>query len=89
MPVEYEEQVPGRRAAVYAVEAQTVDRGERWSGTRTDGQAFEMRGVTRFEIAVDVIVAGRLYLEDVERELIGIDEVVETLSGHRPHTAGP
>ena len=60
-----------------------------WSGTRTDGQAFEMRGVTLFEIADEVIVAGRLYLEDVERDLIGIDEVVETLSGHRPHTAGP
>jgi hypothetical protein len=60
-----------------------------WSGTRTDGQAFEMRGVTLFEIADNVIVAGRLYLEDVERDLIGIDEVVETLSGHRPHTPGP
>jgi hypothetical protein len=60
-----------------------------WSGTRTDGQAFEMRGVTLFEIADNVIVAGRLYLEDVEPDLIGIDEVVQTLSGHRPHTAGP
>ena len=58
-------------------------------GHRTDGQGFEMRGVTLFEIADNVIVAGRLYLEDVERDLIGIDEVVETLSGHRPHTAGP
>ena len=48
-----------------------------------------MRGVTLFEIADDVIVAGRLYLEDVEREVIGIDEVVETLSGERPHTIGP
>ena len=60
-----------------------------WSGTRTDGQAFEMRGVTLFEIADNVIVAGRLYLEDVEPDLIGIDEVVQTLSGHRPHTARP
>ena len=60
-----------------------------WSGTRTDGQPFEMRGVTLFEIADDVIVAGHLYLEDVERDLIGIDEVVETLSGHRPHRAAP
>jgi hypothetical protein len=48
-----------------------------------------MRDVTLFEIADDVIVAGRLYLEDVERDLIGIDEVVETPSGHRPNTAGP
>lgn len=60
-----------------------------WSGTRTEGQAFEMRGVTLFEIVDDVIVAGRLYLEDVERDLIGIDEVVQTLSDHRPHTASP
>lgn len=60
-----------------------------WSGTRTDGQPFEMRGVTLFEIADDVIVAGRLYLEDVERDVIGINEVVETLSGHRPHAVGP
>ena len=73
----------------------SVDEGQmtwsewHWTGTRTDGQAFEMRGVTLFEIADDVIVAGRLYLEDVEREVIGIDEVVETLSGERPHTIGP
>ena len=60
-----------------------------WSGTRTDGQPFEMRGVTLFEVADDVSMAGRLYLEDVERDVIGIDEVVETLSGHRPHTVGP
>ena len=72
----------------------SVDEGQmtwsewHWTGTRTDGQAFEMRGVTLFEIADDVIVAGRLYLEDVEREVIGIDEVVETLSGERPHTIG-
>ena len=59
-----------------------------WSGTRTDGQRFEVRGVTIFEIADDVIVAGWLYLEDVERVPIGIEEAVETLSGHRPRPAG-
>ncbi len=32
----------------------------RWSGTRRDGQAFGMRGVTLFEISGDQIVAGRL-----------------------------
>ena len=42
----------------------SVDEGQmtwsewHWTGTRTDGQAFEMRGVTLFEIADDVIVAG-------------------------------
>lgn len=60
-----------------------------WSGTRTDGQPFEMRGVTLFEIGNDVIVAGWLYLEDVERELTGIDETVAKLSGQRPAAAEP
>jgi limonene-1,2-epoxide hydrolase len=56
----------------------------RWSGTRSDGQAFEVRGVTLFEVTGDQIVAGRLYLEDVERDLVGIEQVVEALSGRRP-----
>ena len=56
----------------------------RWSGTLSDGQAFEMRGVTLFEITDDQIVAGRLYLEEVEREVIGIEQAVEGLSGRRP-----
>jgi limonene-1,2-epoxide hydrolase len=56
----------------------------RWSGTRSDGQAFEVRGVTLFEIADGQIVAGRLYLEDVERQVAGIEQAVEGLSGRRP-----
>ena len=56
----------------------------RWSGTRSDGQTFEVRGVTLFEITDDQIVAGRLYLEDVEREVAGIEQTVEALSGRRP-----
>lgn len=56
----------------------------RWSGTRIDGQSFEVRGVTLFEIAGDQIVAGRLYLEDVEREVVDIEQAVEALSGRRP-----
>jgi limonene-1,2-epoxide hydrolase len=59
----------------------------RWSGTRSDGQSFEMRGVTLFEIADDQIVAGRLYMEDVERDATGIEQAVEALSGHRPRPA--
>ena len=55
-----------------------------WSGTRSDGQAFEMRGVTLFEITSGQIAAGRLYLEDVERNVVGIEQAVEDLSGHRP-----
>jgi len=58
-----------------------------WSGTRSDGQTFEVRGVTLFEIIDGRIVAGRLYLEDVERQVVGIEEAVEALSGRRPPTA--
>ncbi|MEP7178944.1 MAG: nuclear transport factor 2 family protein [Pseudonocardiales bacterium] len=56
----------------------------RWSGTRSDGKVFEMRGITLFEINHDQIVAGRLYMEDVERNAAGIEQTVESLSGRRP-----
>ena len=58
----------------------------RWSGTRGDRQPFEMRGVTLFEIADDQIVAGWLYLEELEK-VAGIEQAVETLSGRRPRPA--
>jgi limonene-1,2-epoxide hydrolase len=59
----------------------------RWSGTRSNGQAFEMRGVTLFEITDSQIVSGRLYLEDVERDVASIEQAVEALSGRRPRSA--
>jgi len=59
----------------------------RWSGTRSDGQAFAMRGVTLFEIADDQIVAGRLYMEEVEQDAAGIEQAVQALSGRRPPPA--
>ncbi len=59
----------------------------RWSGIRSDGQAFGMRGVTLFDVVGGQIVAGRLYLEDIEREAVGIEQTVEDLSGRRPRTA--
>jgi len=46
-----------------------------------------MRGVTLFEVAGGQIVAGRLYLEDVERDAAGIELTVEDLSGRRPRPA--
>jgi limonene-1,2-epoxide hydrolase len=58
-----------------------------WLGTRSDGQAFQMRGVTLFEVTGDQIVAGRLYMEDVERDVTGIEQAVEALSGRRPRPA--
>jgi hypothetical protein len=59
----------------------------RWSGSRSDGQAFEMRGVTLFEITDDQIAAGWLYLDEVERDVVGIEQAVESLSGRRPRPA--
>ncbi len=56
----------------------------RWTGTRTDGVGVDVRGVTLFEIRDGEIVAGRLYMEDVELEATGIDEAVQTRSGRRP-----
>src|SRR5262245_47126015 len=55
------------------------------------GRAFagraQMRGVTLFEITDGQIVAGRLYMEDVERDVTGIEQAVEALSGRRPRPA--
>jgi len=59
-----------------------------WTGSRGDGEPFEMRGITLFDVQEDQIVAGRLYLEDVERDDAGIEDVVEELSGRRPQDAG-
>ena len=56
----------------------------RWTGTRTDGLPVDVRGVTLFEIRDGEIVAGRLYMEDVELEVTGIDEAVQSRSGRRP-----
>ena len=43
-----------------------------------------MRGVTLFKVTGGQIAAGRLYLEDVERDVISIEQAVEDLSGRRP-----
>ncbi|MEO6143573.1 MAG: nuclear transport factor 2 family protein [Dermatophilaceae bacterium] len=55
-----------------------------WSGTRSDGQPFEVRGVTLFEIRDGQVVTGRLYMEEVDRKDVSIEQVVETRSGRRP-----
>jgi ketosteroid isomerase-like protein len=59
----------------------------RWSGTRGDGQPFDVRGVTLFQIRDEQIVAGRLYMEDLEREAASIRHAVQALSGHEPRLA--
>lgn len=57
-----------------------------WSGTRTGGTPRETRGVTLFSVENDLITAGRLYMQDVDPESVGIDEAVEAIAGQRPST---
>ncbi|GAA1758165.1 hypothetical protein GCM10009712_03680 [Pseudarthrobacter sulfonivorans] len=70
----------------------TVDDGNttwvewKWTGTRSDGQPFQVRGVALFEVEGGLITAARLYLEDVERDWIDIEQAVQSLSGRRPRT---
>ena len=51
-----------------------------WAGTRENEVPFEMRGVTIFEIRNGRIVAGRLYMEEVEEAGAEIDETVRRLA---------
>jgi hypothetical protein len=55
-----------------------------WSGTRTDAEPFEVRGVVLFQVRGDLIIGGTLYMEDVETQAIGIEQAVERLSGSLP-----
>lgn len=65
-----------------------------WSGIRTDDRPFEMRGVAVFDVRDGLIVAGTLYMEDVEGDAVDaaagdadapqIEQIVEKLSGRRP-----
>jgi len=55
-----------------------------WTGNRTDGAPFHVRGVTLFEVTGDLITGGRLYMETVEEEGGGIEADVEEMSGRRP-----
>ncbi|TFB47276.1 nuclear transport factor 2 family protein [Cryobacterium tagatosivorans] len=57
-----------------------------WFGMRTDKQPFEVHGVALFQVQENLIVAGTLYMEDVESEAIGIDQTVQHLAGSRPVT---
>ena len=51
-----------------------------WTGTRENEAPFEMRGVTVFEIRNGRIVAGRLYMEEVEEAGADIDQTVRRLA---------
>ena len=56
----------------------------RWTGTRTDREPFAMAGVVLFQIRDDLIVAARLYMEEVDRSGADVTEAVEALSGRHP-----
>jgi ketosteroid isomerase-like protein len=64
-----------------AVRGDTVWTEWHWTGTRGDGTALDMRGVTLFRVEDGLITAGRLYMEEVERAGSDIDETVGRLSG--------
>lgn len=71
--------VPDFRAELLS--SAKTQRGEeivewRWTGTHADGSPFAMQGVTVMGIAEDRIAWARLYMEVVEQEGAGIDEMV-------------
>ncbi len=58
-----------------------------WSGNRSDGKPFDVRGVTLFQVRDDQIVAGRLYMEDVDQQSGDIQQAVQAMSGREPRRA--
>ncbi|MEO6398427.1 MAG: nuclear transport factor 2 family protein [Tepidiformaceae bacterium] len=62
----------GRVPNISARLIRSVEDGERawgewaWEGTRQDGAAFAMAGVTLLEIAADRVAASRFYMEPVD-----------------------
>jgi len=82
------EGVPDFRAELLATagEGDTSWSEWRWTGTRADGSNLDMRGVTLFTIENGRVVAGRLYMEEVEDAGGNIDETVRRLTGRAsPH----
>lgn len=51
-----------------------------WSGTRTDGSPFEMRGVIVWGVEEGRIAWGRLYMENVEQDKIGIAGMINAMT---------
>ena len=51
-----------------------------WSGTRTDGSAFEMRGVILWGVEAGRIAWGRLYMEPVVQDEIGIAGMINAMT---------
>jgi ketosteroid isomerase-like protein len=64
-----------------AIDGETAWSEWRWTGTRSDGTALDVRGVTLFGIEDGQIVSGRLYMEEVEEAGDDIDATVRRLAG--------
>jgi ketosteroid isomerase-like protein len=79
------EGIPDIRADVHrsVIDGDTTWLEWSWSGTRGAGEPFATRGVALFQVKDGLIVAGRLYMEEVETEGT-IEQVVQTLSGRAP-----
>jgi len=59
-----------------------VEWGEwHWTGTKPDGDPFQMRGVTVMGILHNQVVWGRLYMEEVEQAGEDIEHTVRRLAG--------
>ena len=63
-----------------AVGAATAWTEWRWTGTRADGSALDLRGVTLFRVEGGLITSGRLYMEEVEEAGEDIDSTVRRFS---------
>ena len=64
-----------------AIEGETAWSEWRWTGTRSDGTALDVRGVTLFGIEDGQIVSGRLYMEEVEEAGDDIEATVRRFAG--------
>jgi ketosteroid isomerase-like protein len=75
--------VPDIRAQVHrrAVDGQALWTEWEMSGTRADGDPFQMRGVVIFDIADTTISSARFYLEPVERTSGDVTEAVSRAVG--------
>ena len=61
-----------------ATTAEGVEIGEwRWEGTHVDGAPFAMRGVTVMGIEDGRLAWGRLYMEVIEQDGAGIEQMVQ------------
>ena len=64
-----------------AVDGDSVFVEIHWTGTKKDGTPLEERGVLILGIRDDRIAWGRLYVDDVDVEGAGIDDVVRRMAG--------